>query len=161
MTVSTPRGWAGLLVSGGLVWAGLGVPGCDGGSDGTADDGVTGSCFADDFSDNCYCSASATPNVGYHPASGCFAAPDRACCGAPFEGASEPYEQCSCYVGNTTCADNLVQVNDCGSALYHAPSGGSGSCDQCQYDSECDYGCSVGETGYCDKSSGCGSCYCQ
>ena len=125
---------------------------------GDAGDGVPGHCF-ESSGGNCMCHAGETASVGWTATSSCAATSDRICCAAPFEGSGEPWSQCSCYPGNSSC-NSLVEVDRCDGATYH-PSTGGGSCDQCSYDSDCDYGCASSERGVCSRVSGCGSCSCQ
>lgn len=128
-------------------------------SDGDAEEGVEGHCFEEDG--NCYCSAATTGEIGTTETSTCASSSDRICCAAPYSGTSEPYVKCSCYPGNSSCGGVLIEVDRCDGASYHRSSSGSGSCDQCSTDSDCDYACSSSERGVCGKDSGCGSCHCE
>lgn len=134
----------------------------DSAEDGDTENGAPGHCFADNRGEYCQCGPSDAPTVEYGNAiSTCAASGDKHCCAAPREGAEgEPYTLCTCSPG--TCPDFLVDVPKCDGALYYqSGSSGTSGCDQCQYDSECDYACATSERGVFSKDSGCGSCYCE
>lgn len=152
------------LVSGSFLTAQALLLACgDSSADGDdGSEGVPGHCCVE-YSGTCSCSAGDQQVAGCTPVTTCDSSEAKVCCAAPFEGSTEPYVFCECMGNKTACGlDTLVQVDRCDDALFHeSKSSGTGSCDQCQYDSDCDYGCSSSERGVCSKASGCGSCYCQ
>jgi hypothetical protein len=131
------------------------------GSSGSAAVG-NGNCFQD--SSGCECRTSSTPTVGQTSTSSCTSGDRHVGCCAVRSGSGTGYTSCFCRtaksVGGSSikCLPATESVATCDDLAYVPPKPTSTGC---KSDSECIGGCRAGESYFCNKASGYGTCDCR
>lgn len=133
-----------------------------GDSSGSAPAAGNGKCFQD--SSGCECRTSSTATVGETSTSTCTSG-DRhvGCCAVP-SSSGTGYTSCHCRtaksLGTPTmkCMPATKSVASCDDLAFVPSKPGSGGC---KSDSECIGGCRAGESYFCNKASGYGTCDCR
>lgn len=121
-----------------------------------------GNCFRD--SSGCECRSSSSPTAGQTKASTCGVDDGYVgCCAVPSASGSG-YSSCFCRTAKSAggsslkCLSTTTAVSSCDDLTFVAPKKTSGGC---QSDSECVGGCRAGESYFCNKASGYGTCDCR